>query len=268
MASDALFARGAANLNEQFEAGTSGSEDDTGSSGHTRPPRVRSQTLLSSVAMDSCFPVRLDPGQPRDQLVRGRARRQRDAHTAQRGFLLAAVCAATLCWGASATALKCYRYGPTYHKSEGGKVQIDPATEYAACGQAALSDGSATPCLDTCAAGVTHCYNYYRPTGFGSTAGGAYTEGGGSANYGMSQGGCFAGPVDAKWTGTTCVSNLDTTAAYKDGVPTDDIRQNCCTVDKCNDRPNPAARTRVSAVTAGTAVLAACVWMRSLCAPL
>ena len=32
MASDALFARGAANLNEEFEAGTSGSEDDTGSS--------------------------------------------------------------------------------------------------------------------------------------------------------------------------------------------------------------------------------------------
>ena len=184
----------------------------------------------------------------------------------QRGFLLTAVCAATLCWGASA--LKCYKYGPTYHKSDGGKVQIDPAKEYAACGQAALSDGSATPCLDTCAAGVTHCYNYYRPTGFGSTAGGAYTEGGGSANYGMSQGGCFAGPVDAKWTGTTCVSNLDTTAAYKDGVPTDDIRQNCCTVDKCNDRPNPAARTRVSAVTAGTTVLAAWVSVRSLCTPL
>ena len=96
----------------------------------------------------------------------------------------------------------------------------------------------------------------------------AYTEGGGSANYGISQGGCFAEPVDAKWTGTTCVSNLDTTAAYKDGVPTDDIRQNCCTVDKCNDRPNPAARTRVSAVTAGTTVLAAWVSVRSLCTPL
>lgn len=177
--------------------------------------------------------------------------------------LLAAVCAATLFWGASA--LTCYRYGPKYCKSDGGRVQIDATNQYAACATQGLGDGTSPPCLDTCDAGVSHCYNYYRPSGFGADAFGTYTEGGGSKNYGMSQGGCFSGPVDGKWTGSTCVSNLDTTAEYKEGVPTDDIRQNCCTVDKCNDRPNSGEVTRVSAVTA---VLAAWVAIQSLCSPL
>ena len=162
--------------------------------------------------------------------------------------------AATL-W--TSAALACYRYGPVYHKSEAGKVTIDPAATPGACTGAVVNN--AEPCLETCATDATQCYNYYRPNGFGGDgtegdcAGG---KGGSGCNYGMSQGGCFVSPVDSAWTGTSCVSNLDTTQAYKDGVPTDDIRQNCCSTDMCNDRPNAAAKIGTPSATVLLAVAA------------
>ena len=162
------------------------------------------------------------------------------------GLFLAATAAATL-WTSSA--LTCYRYGPVYHKSDGGKVNIDPTVVPPACKESDI--GNRVPCLDTCAASVKECYNYYRPNGFSGTG----EAGGGSANYGKSQGGCFLGPVDSGWTGTTCISNLNTTKAEMNGVPTDDIRQNCCTMDKCNDRPNSTSSQGVVCIQAMLAAL-------------
>lgn len=131
-------------------------------------------------------------------------------------------------------------------------MTIDPAETPGAC-EGALTTSKAELCLETCTADATQCYNYYRPNGFGSDGtegdcGGG--KGGTGCNFGMSQGGCFVKPVDSAWTGTSCVSNLDTTQAEdKDGVPTDDIRQNCCSIDMCNDRPNAAAKLCTPAAT-------------------
>ena len=99
-------------------------------------------------------------------------------------------------------------------------------------------------------------YNYYRPNGFS----GSGEEGGGSANYGQSMGGCFDGPPDSAWTGTTCVDNIDTTQGMENGVPTDDIRQNCCDFDLCNSRPNMAAHLG----SMGAVLFAVTLWLAML----
>mmetsp|Transcript_24527 Transcript_24527/g.61361 ORF Transcript_24527/g.61361 Transcript_24527/m.61361 type:complete len:171 (+) Transcript_24527:73-585(+) len=116
----------------------------------------------------------------------------------------------------STSALTCYKYGPKYHKSEGGMVSIDPSSTVACIG----SETSFEACIETCSTSSTSCYNYYQESGYG--ADGSTDV---AVNYGKQQGGCFTGPVDSKWSGTGCNSTQS-----DDG----EIRQTCCDTDLCN----------------------------------
>mmetsp|Transcript_28307 Transcript_28307/g.64105 ORF Transcript_28307/g.64105 Transcript_28307/m.64105 type:complete len:165 (+) Transcript_28307:60-554(+) len=133
----------------------------------------------------------------------------------------------------SASQLKCFRYGPAYHKSEGGKVSI--TGDESDC---TASSGGSTACVETCSGGGNQsCYNFYRDSGFGPDG----NEGGGSKNYGKSQGGCFTGPVDSAWVGTSCT----TEGVRRDGGEVWETRQFCCSTDKCNDNVNSASKLSV-----------------------
>ena len=139
---------------------------------------------------------------------------------------------------AKASGLTCVKYGPAYHKSDAGKVTIEGSTFPACTG----GESSTQPCTQTCPAGSDKfCYNFYRDSGFGTTGfSSQYVEGGGSSNYGKSQGGCFDGKVDSKWQGTGCESKG--TAANED-----EIRQLCCSTANCNVRANSSTKPSIVA---------------------
>mmetsp|Transcript_15195 Transcript_15195/g.31825 ORF Transcript_15195/g.31825 Transcript_15195/m.31825 type:complete len:157 (+) Transcript_15195:89-559(+) len=129
-------------------------------------------------------------------------------------------------------ALDCYKYGPAYHKSEAGKVSIS-GLEDTCTG----SEASYQACIETCSAGVEECYSYYVDSGYGSNG----VQGGGSRNYGKSQGGCFSSPVDSGWVGNNCTTEGTRSS---DGLYWES-RQYCCTVDKCNGQTSSASKVSV-----------------------
>ena len=114
-----------------------------------------------------------------------------------RSVILAAIAVST-------GALKCWTYQKCF-KSDAGKMsQEEFDGEATECGGDGPSVNSFTPCVFTCAAGETTCYNNQVDEGYGDDC----TLGGGSSNYGIQTGGCMAdGACD---------------------------KLNCCTEDACN----------------------------------
>merc|ERR1711937_238487 len=91
--------------------------------------------------------------------------------------------------------LRCIRY-LAFHKSQAGKVSIP--TNIPTCKG---SKKTRTPCVETCQSGRdTYCFNSYQDMGYGSSIWSGYSKGGGSRNYGRSEGGCMIGHecVDVK----------------------------------------------------------------------